>query len=183
MNAAETLTELLVHWREGYEVHARILPLVYADLRRIAGGLSAKERTDHTLQATVLVNEAYIRLVAGGPFESRGHFFGAAANAMRHALVDYARRRAAVKRGGELVRVELEESIAAPSVECQQILDMDDALSCLQAIEPRQAELVKLRYFAGLSVREAAEALSISVSTAKDDWAKAKEWLEKRLGP
>src|SRR5579872_6063290 len=110
MTASDTLTELLAQWQKGHDVHARILPQVYADLRRIAGGLSAKERADHTLQATGLVNEAYIRLVDGGPFNSRAHFFGAASNAMRQSLVDYARRRNAVKRGSALVRVELEEA-------------------------------------------------------------------------
>ncbi len=115
MTASDTLTELLAQWQDGHDVHERILPLVYADLRRIAGGLSAKERPDHTLQATGLVHEAYIRLVDGGPFENRAHFFGAAANAMRQTLVDYARRRKAFKRPTALVRVELEESLRRPT--------------------------------------------------------------------
>jgi RNA polymerase sigma factor (TIGR02999 family) len=181
MNASDTLTDLLAHWHKGHDVHARILPLVYADLRRIAGGLSARERTDHTLQATGLVNEAYIRLAAGGPFDSRAHFFGAAANAMRQTLVDYARRRNAVKRPSALVRVELEESSAAQSDEWREILEMDDALSRLEALNSRQHELVKLRYFAGLTLREAADALRISLSTAKADWSQAKTWLKKQF--
>lgn len=182
MTTSDSLTALLSQWKDGPDVHERILPLVYADLRRIAGSLSAKERTGHTLQATGLVSEAYIRLAEGGPYDSRAHFFGAAANAMRHALVDYARRRGARRRGGDWVRVEMEDSMAAPSEECQQIEDMHGALTCLETHEPRQAALVGLRYFAGLSVREAAETLGISESTAKEDWKKAKDWLQKRLG-
>lgn len=182
MTASDTLTELLGHWQEGHDVHARILPLVYMDLRRIAGGLSAKERPDHTLQATGLISEAYIRLVGGGPFNSRAHFFGAAASAMRRTLVDHARRRNAVKRGSAFVHVELEEASAtAQFKECQQILDMDEALSRLEAIDSRQFELVKLRYFAGLSLREAADVLGVCLSTAKADWASAKEFLQEQF--
>ena len=181
MSDSETLTELLAHWKEGHDVHARIMPLVYVDLRRLAGALFAKERPDHTLQATGLVSEAYIRLVDGGPFNSREHFFGAAANAMRQTLVDYARRRKAVKRGGEFERVELEDWSSVQAAECREILDMENALSRLEAIHSRRAELVKLRYFAGLSLEEAARVLEISPSTAKDDWTKAKQWLKEQF--
>jgi RNA polymerase sigma-70 factor (ECF subfamily) len=181
MTDSDTLTELLAQWQAGHDVHARILPLVYADLRRLAGGLTSKERLDHTLQPTGLVNEAYIRLVDGGPFNSRAHFFGAAANAMRRTLVDYARRRNAVKRGSLLVRVELNESCATQKEEWRQILDMEDALSRLEGIDTRQFELVKLRYFAGLSLREAAEVVGIGLSTAKADWAEAKKWLKEQF--
>src|SRR5438093_107152 len=125
MTASETLTELLGQWKKGHEVHARIMPLVYVDLRRLAGALFVRERRDHTLQATGLVSEAYIRLVHGGPFKSREHFFGAAANAMRQTLVDYARRRKTVKRGGELERVDLEDWSSVQAAECREILDME----------------------------------------------------------
>src|SRR5579872_952517 len=162
MTASDTLTELLAQWQKGHDVHARILPQVYADLRRIAGGLSAKERADHTLQATGLVNEAYIRLVDGGPFNSRAHFFGAAARAMRQTLVDYARRRNTIRRGSGFERVDLEDWSSVQAEECREILDMENALCRLEAIHPRRAELVKLRYFAGLSLEEAASVLDIS---------------------
>src|SRR5580693_2509094 len=108
MTTSETLTELLAKWSEGADVHTRVMPLVYSDLRRLAGALFARERRDHTLQPTGLISEAYIRLVDGGPFQSRDHFFGAAANAMRQTLVDYARKRNAGKRWGALERVELD---------------------------------------------------------------------------
>ena len=181
MESAETLTDWLAKWREGHTVHDRVMPMVYADLRRLAGRIFAHERPEHTLQATGLVSEAYIRLADGGPFDSREHFFGAAANAMRQTLVDYARRRAAFKRGSTYERVELDESYAALPLECREILDVENALACLEAKHPRRAELVKLRYFAGLSVKEAAKVLKISVSTAKDDWAEAKTWLQEQF--
>jgi len=180
MTASETLTELLAKWSDGTEVHRRVMPLVYSDLRRLAGALFAKERPDHTLQATGLVSEAYIRLVDGGPFDSRAHFFGAAARAMRQTLVDYARRRNTIRRGSGFERVDLEDWSSVQAEECREILDMENALCRLEAIHPRRAELVKLRYFAGLSLEEAASVLDISVSTAKEDWAKAKNWLKER---
>lgn len=181
MEASDTVTDLLARWQEGHEVHSRVMPLVYADLRHLAGCLFAKERVDHTLQPTGLVSEAYIRLAGGGPFSSRNHFFGAAANAMRQTLVDYARRRDAEKRGGSLERVELNEQSASVNDECREILAMDKALATLAALDSRQAELVKLRYFAGLTLREAADALDVSLSTAKGDWLKAKTWLKTQI--
>src|SRR5712691_886326 len=137
MTASATLTDLLAKWPEGHDVHARVMPLVYMDLRRLAGALFAKERPDHTLQATGLVSEAYIRLVDGRPFKSREHFFGSAANPMRETLVDYARRRNAVKRGSAFERVELHDSAAAQSEECGEILDMENALRRLETLHPR----------------------------------------------
>ena len=181
MTAPGALTELLARWREGEEVHSRVIPLVYADLRRLAGALFSKEKRDQTLQPTGLVNEAYIRLVDAGPFENREHFFGAAANAMRQTLVDYARRRNAGKRWGALERVELDERSASVQEECREILAIDQALNRLETLNPRQAEFVKLRYFAGLSLREAADALHVSPSTAKEDWSKARAWLKEQF--
>jgi len=182
MTASASITELLARWQEGEEVHARVMPLVYADLRRLAGSLFANERSDHSLQATGLVNEAYIRLAGGGPFENRRHFFGAAAKAMRRTLVDYARRRNAGKRWGSFERVELDDAAASAQEECREILAMDQVLGRLETLNSRQAELVKLRYFVGLSLREAAETMGVSLSTAKDDWSKAKAWLKEQFG-
>ncbi|HEY1760660.1 MAG TPA: ECF-type sigma factor [Bryobacteraceae bacterium] len=181
MVVSESVTELLTRWREGHTIHARVMPLVYADLRRMAGGLFSKERPEHSLQATGLVHEAYIRLITGGPFANRKHFFGAAANAMRQALVDHARRRDSNKRGGGLERVELNEASAGGYDEYREILAVDAALARLEVQSSRQYELVKLRYFAGLTLRETAEVLDISLSTAKDDWAKAKAWMQDQL--
>lgn len=179
--SSESITELLGRWSEGAEVHARVMPLIYSDLRRLAGALFARERIDHTLQATSLVTEAYIRLVGSGPFEDRKHFFGAAANAMRQVLVDHARRHYAAKRGGLFEHVELNDQCSSTTEECTEILAIHGALSRLKALDWRQHELVKLRYFAGLTLREAADVLDISLSTAKEDWSKAKTWLKKQF--
>src|ERR1035438_2921516 len=181
MTASDTVTDLLARWKEGPEIHSRVIPLIYADLRHLAGCLFRQERRDHTFQATDLVGEAYIRLVNGGPFKNRKHFFGAAANIMRWKLLDYARRRKAGRRWGACERVELDEQSCPAREECAEILAMDQVLCRLETLNPRQAELVKLRYFAGLSVQEAAEVLRITVGTAKHDWSKAKTWLKEHL--
>ena len=181
MTTPTPVTELLARWQEGPDIHSRVIPFVYEDLRRLAGRLFANERPDHTLQATGLVSEAYIRLADGGPFENREHFFGAAANAMRQTLVDYARRHNAGKRWASAERVELDDVSAPAEAECREILSMDQALRKLEDVSSRQAELVKLRYFAGLTLREAAQVLHVSYSTAKDDWTRAKAWLTKHL--
>lgn len=181
MTASETITDLLARWPEGRDIHSRVMPLVYADLRHLATCLFARERRDHSLQATDLVGEAYIRLVDSGAFKSRKHFFGAAANIMRWKLLDYARRRGAARRWGNCERVEFDERCTPALRECDEILAMDQALCRLKSRNPRQAKLVQLRYFAGLSVEEAAEILHISVGTAKDEWHKAKYWLKEQL--
>jgi RNA polymerase sigma-70 factor, ECF subfamily len=179
--SCENVTELLGRWSEGAEIHSRLMPLIYSDLRRLAGALFSRERADHTLQATSLVNEAYIRLVGSGPFEDRNHFFGAAANAMRRVLVDHARRHCSAKRGGMLEHVALDDQCASSTEECGEILAVHGALSRLEALDPRQHELVKLRYFAGLTLREAADVLGIGLSTAKEDWSEARAWLKKQF--
>jgi RNA polymerase sigma factor (TIGR02999 family) len=181
MQPSEGVLELLSRWSEGPDVHARVMPLVYEDLRRLAGHLFANERPDHTLQATGLVNEAYIRIAAAGPFANREHFFGTAANAMRQTLVDYARRHNARKRWGSAERVELDESVAVAEAECGEIAAMDHALVNLEKINARQAQLVKLRFFTGLTLKEAASVVGIGFTTAKEEWSKAKAWLKENL--
>ncbi len=181
ISSSESVTELLARWPEGADVHSRVMPLIYSDLRRLAGALFAKERIDHSLQATGLVNEAYIRLLGSGPFEDRNHFFGAAANAMRRILVEHARRHHAAKRGGLVEHVELDDQCSSTSDNCSEILAIDGALARLKALDERQHELVKLRYFTGLTLREAADVLGISLSTAKEDWSRAKAWLKKQF--
>lgn len=179
---SERLTSLLARWDQGDEVRSRILPLVYADLRQLARRMFAKERRKgHTLQATDLVGEAYIRLIKRGPFESRNHFFGAAAKVMEWKLIDHARRHNAAIRWGGQERVELDEDAASVQEECCEILAMSMALQQLEKRHPRKARLVRLRYFTGLSVKEAAAVLGIAVGTAKDDWQDAKKWLKARL--
>jgi RNA polymerase sigma factor (TIGR02999 family) len=162
-----------------------LLPLVYRELRRLAGQRLAREKPGQTLQATALVHEAYLRMVGGEEarrWNGRGHFFAAAAEAMRRILVDNARRKQAEKHGGRLERRDLKDvdiEAPAPSVD---ILALDEALARLEAEEPIQAELVKLRYFAGLSEEDAAGALGISRTTAQRYWRYAKAWLIVELG-
>src|SRR5262245_46855156 len=158
----------------------QLLPLVYRELRRLARQRLAREKPGQTLQATALVHEAYLRLV-GDPgaagWESRGHFFAAAAEAMRRILVENARRKRAEKHGGHMERRDLDEVEIEAGVPADDLLALDEALTKLAAEDPAKAELVKLRYFAGLSVEEAAQALGVSRATADRYWHYAKVWL------
>jgi len=157
-----------------------LLPLVYRELRQLASQRLAQEKPGQTLQATALVHEAYLRLVGQEDtrqWDGRGHFFAAAAEAMRRILVENARRKAGPKAGGDRQRVELatvEPAIEDPRVD---IIALDEALTALEAKDRRKADLVRLRFFAGLSIEQAAEALRVSVATANNDWSYAKSWL------
>jgi RNA polymerase sigma factor (TIGR02999 family) len=162
---------------------ADLLPLVYDELRKLAVARMAEERPGQTLQATALVHEAYVRLVgseATSRWNGRGHFFAAAAEAMRRILVDNARRKKSLRRGGEYRRVDLDE-VAGDEGQADELLSLSDALDELSREDPTKAELVKLRYFAGLSVQEAADALDVSRATADRYWAYAKAWLYCRI--
>jgi RNA polymerase sigma factor (TIGR02999 family) len=160
---------------------ADLLPLVYDALRQLAAARMAAERPGHTLDATALVHEAYLRLVGDQQFDGRGHFFAAAAEAMRRILVEAARRRAATKRGGELVRVPLTEDLAAGAPDSD-VLAVHEVVDQLAAHDPRAAELVKLHVFAGLPLGRAAAVLGISERVAYRDWAFARAWMFRRLG-
>jgi len=168
---------------------AELLPLVYAELRKLAAARLARAQPGHTLDATALVHEAYLRLVApvadapgSTRFDGRGHFFAAAAEAMRRILVEQARRRVAAKRGGGAVRAEVDpDRVAAPAPD-EELLALSEALDKLAAAHPEKAALVKLRYFTGLSADEAADALGISPSTADRHWAYARAWLKRAMG-
>jgi RNA polymerase sigma factor (TIGR02999 family) len=164
----------------------QLLPLVYAELRRLAAQRLAREASGNTLQPTALVHEAYLRLVGEDDvhWNSRGHFFAAAAEAMRRILVESARRRRSGKRGGDRERQELDaEQLAAPETR-EDLLALDEALNRLAAANPEAANLVQLRYFAGLSLPEAAESLGISARTAGRVWAYARAWLRREIeGP
>jgi RNA polymerase sigma factor (TIGR02999 family) len=160
---------------------AELLPLAYDELRRLAVARLAAERPGHTLQPTALVHEAYLRLVGGGQprdWNGRGHFFAAAAEAMRRILVESARRKRRVRHGGDRDRVHLDE-VAVPAADDRttDLLALDEALTAFAREEPAKAELVKLRYFAGLTLEEAAGCLGISLATAKRHWALARAWL------
>jgi RNA polymerase sigma factor (TIGR02999 family) len=163
----------------------QLLPLVYDELKKLAAARLAHERPGQTLQATALVHEAYLRLVGpsgnGQPWNGRGHFFAAAAEAMRRILVESARRKGRFKHGGGQNRIDLEDASPVAAEVSDDLLALDEALTRLAAESPIKAELVKLRYFAGLSVEEAAGVLDISPATAKRYWAYAKAWLHEAL--
>ena len=157
---------------------ADLFPLVYTELRALAAAKLAREQAGHSLDATALVHEAYLKLVGDQQFDGRGHFFAAAAEAMRRILVDQARTRRALKRGGGAVRVDVEpDRLTAPAPD-DELLALDEALSRLAESHPEHAALVKLRYFAGLSADDAASALGISPSTADRRWTFARAWLK-----
>jgi RNA polymerase sigma factor (TIGR02999 family) len=163
----------------------QLLPLVYGELRRLAAEKLAHEKPGQTLQATALVHEAYLRLVGrekSSHWSGRGHFFAAAAEAMRRILVDQARRRRAAKRGGRAGREELMESTIAAPKPAVDVLALHEALERLEKIDPPCANLVRLRFFAGLTMGEAAEALAMSVRSAHDLWSYARSWLRREIG-
>jgi RNA polymerase sigma factor (TIGR02999 family) len=162
----------------------QLLPLVYDELRRLAAAKLTQEAPGQTLQATALVHEAYLRLVdveKAQHWDSRGHFFAAAAEAMRRILIDNARRRRSQRRGGEAKRQSLESLEAAAPASDEELLAIDEALERLHRLDAPKAELVKLRYFGGLTIPEAAQALGISVTTANRYWAYARAWLHEEL--
>lgn len=180
------VTALLGEWSRGNRTALnQLLPLVYAELRRVAARQLRNERADHTLQPTALVHEVYIRLVDQRQVDwhNRAHFFGVAAQVMRRILVDHARRHGASKRGEGVRRVSIDEArdVAAASNEIP-VLALDQALDRLEKVDAELAKVVELRAFGGLTIEEAAHVLSVSPSTAKRDWRTAKAWLNRELG-
>jgi RNA polymerase sigma factor (TIGR02999 family) len=161
----------------------QLLPLVYEELRRLAAQKAAQEKPGHTLQATALVHEAYLRLVGDDDprWSGRGHFYAAAAEAMRRILVEKARRRKRIRHGGGRQRIDLDEAFALAPAAGDDLLALDEALTRLAALNPARAELVKLRFFAGLTMPEAAEALGVSLATAERYWTFARTWLYAEL--
>jgi RNA polymerase sigma factor (TIGR02999 family) len=187
MSPMTDVTRILSAIEQG-DPHAaeRLLPLVYDELRRLAARRLAQEKPGQTLQATALVHEAYLRLVGGGKarsWDSRGHFFAAAAEAMRRILVDKARRKQRRRHGSGVRQQPLEgnEPAIASPVDAIDLLALDEALNRLEAASPRRARLVKLRYFAGLTLPEVAALLDIARSTAEADWTYAKAWLKREM--
>ena len=156
----------------------KLFPLVYSELHRLARAYMRRERPNHTLQPTALINEAYMRLAqASVDWQNRAHFIGVAATAMRRILVDHARAHMAAVRGGEFQQVEWTEALGLPAERSEELIALDEALHQLEKLDARQAKLIELRYIGGLSFEEAADVLEISPRTAKRDWAMARLWL------
>lgn len=181
----ENITQLLNQWSDGDErALDRLTPLVYQELRQQAARYLRRERPGHTMQTTALINEAYLRLIDAKEvrWQGRAHFFAIAANLMRRILVDHARQRNAVKRGGSPVHVTLDRIVATANQSKVDVLAIDEALTKLAAVDRQQAQIVELRFFSGLSVEETAAALGISPRTVKRDWSVARAWLRREIG-
>jgi RNA polymerase sigma factor (TIGR02999 family) len=184
MTTSRSVTALLADWSRGNQgALEHLLPLVYAELRRIAARQLRKERSGHTLQPTALVHEVYLRLVDQRQVDWRGraHFFGVAAQMMRRVLVDHARRRTASKRGDGAPCVPIEDAQAIAASEDVPVLALDRALDKLHKVDAELARLIELRAFGGLTIEEAAHVLNVSPSTAKRDWRTAKAWITREL--
>ena len=181
---SQQITQLLQSWNQGDQgAIEQLVPLVYDELHRLARRYMSDERPGHVLQTTALVNEAYLRLVdsAHANWEGRTHFFGVCAKVMRRILVDWARSRHALKRGGDVSSLDLDEALAASNQPGTDLVAIDDALQALAALDPRKGQVVELRFFGGLSVKETAEVLKVSPETVQRDWKLAKSWLRREL--
>ena len=184
MSASGEVTVLLSAWREGdQKALEKLIPIVYGDLRRIAARYMRSENDGHTLQATALVHEAYLRLMRerDRTWENRAHFFGVAAQIMRNLLVDHARAAARTKRGGGAGEIHLDAAATLSTVDPEDLLALDDALRRLTEVDPRASRIVELRYFVGLTTEEIAEVIGASGRTVKRDWSTAKAWLRAEL--
>jgi RNA polymerase sigma factor (TIGR02999 family) len=180
----ENITALLAAWGDGdRQALDELIPLVHAELRRLAHHYMAHERPGHTLQTTALVNEAYLRLVdrRGVAWQSRAHFLAIAANSMRKILIDIARRSSAEKRGARSPVFSLDAALDPPDLKSRELIALDDALSALADQDPRKAKVVEMRFFGGLEAKEAAEVLNVSEETILRDWKLAKAWLRREL--
>lgn len=180
----QEVTQLLADWGRGDKsAFDKLVPLVHEELRRIAGRQMSHERPGHTLQATALVNEAYVKLAGHDGFEwhNRAHFYAVCAQVMRHILIDHARGHARDKRGGGAVQVSLDEAIAVIENRADELVALDEALRFLETVDPQKGKLVELRYFGGLSIEETAEVLDISPRTVRREWRRAKAWLYRMI--
>lgn len=178
------VTQLLVDYSNGKRDALDVLtPLVYGELRNLAARYLRRERSDHTLQSTALVHEAYLRLIDQNQvrWQNRAHFFGVAAQMIRRILVDHARTRHAQKRGGNAQKLSLDEAIGLPERRDLDIVALDDALKLLAELDAQQSKVIELRFFGGLSIEETAEALGISPATVKREWVTARAWLLRQL--
>jgi RNA polymerase sigma factor (TIGR02999 family) len=183
-HSRQDVTDLLIEWGKGdQEALHQLMPLVYDELRRLASRHLRHERPGHTLQTTALVHEAYLKLVdqKNMTWQNRVQFFAASAQVMRHILVDHARNRRALKRGGENIRLSLDEAKMSSEKKDADLLSLNEALNSLAVIDPQQSRVVELRIFGGLTVEETAEALGISTRTVKREWSMAKAWLHRQI--
>jgi RNA polymerase sigma factor (TIGR02999 family) len=181
---SHNVTQMLLDWSEGdREALEKLIPIVYGELRLRAARYLRRERPGHTLQTTALIHETYLRLVEqkNVQWQNRAHFFAIAAQLMRRILVDHARQRDAAKRGGKDLTLTLDEAIAAFPVRDINLMALDETLTRLAEIDPRQSRVVELRYFSGLSIEETAEVLGVSPATVKLDWSMAKAWLRREM--
>jgi RNA polymerase sigma factor (TIGR02999 family) len=180
----QDVTRLLLNWGAGdRQALDELTPLVYEELRRLASRYLRRERADHTLQSTALVHEAYMRMVdqRNVKWQNRAQFFGLAAEMIRRILVDHARAHRAEKRGGEAVKLALDEALDAAAGRDMELVRLDEALKKLAELDPQQSRIVELRYFGGLTIDETAESLGVSPATVKRDWVVAKAWLRRQL--
>lgn len=181
----QQVTQLLKQWQEGSnEALEALMPLVYKELKRLAGSYLRRERSDHTLQSAALVNEAYLRLVDQNQtrWQNKAHFYGIAAQMMRRILADHARGHNAAKRGSGLPELELDEAVAQAKGRSVDLLGLEEALQKLEKLDPQQGRIVELRFFSGLSIEDTANVLAISPATVKRDWAAARAWLFREMG-
>jgi RNA polymerase sigma factor (TIGR02999 family) len=183
-SSSTRINRLLADWGQGNEeARDALIPVVYGELRRLARRHLWRERPDHTLQSAALVNEAYLRLVRQDvpQWQNRAHFFGVAAQLMRHILVDHARNRMAAKRGGSAPRLVLDPELAPAQNPEIDLVALDDALGRLSTLDPQQGRLIELRFFGGLSIEETAVVLGVSPATVKREWATARAWMRREL--
>jgi RNA polymerase sigma factor (TIGR02999 family) len=184
MSSPQEVTQLLIEWSHGDQAALdKLVPLVYDELRRLAHRYMRRERADHTLQTTALVNEVYLRLVdqKKSNWQNRAQFFAVCAQLMRRILVDYARRRHYAKREGEALKVSLEEAAVVSKERASEIIALDDALTSLESLDPTKSRIVELRFFGGLTSEETAEVIGMSLRTVEREWRKAKAWLYHQL--
>jgi RNA polymerase sigma factor (TIGR02999 family) len=183
-SSAQEITNLLLAWGKGEEeAFEKLMPLVYQELRKLARSYLNRQRPGHTLQTTALVNEAYLRLIDSSrvQWQNRAHFFAISANLMRRILVDFARSRGNLKRGGGAQRISLDQALEISVDRSAELVALDDALKTLATMNSRQSRIVELRYFGGLSEEEVAEALKVSPRTVRRDWSLARAWLYREL--
>jgi RNA polymerase sigma-70 factor, ECF subfamily len=182
--SSQEVTQLLAAWGKGdRSALDKLLPLVHSELRRIAQRQMSQERPGHTLQATALVNEAYLKLAGQQGFEwqNRAHFFAVCAQVMRHILIDHARAHARDKRGGGMVKVSLNDALVVAEDQAAHFVALDEALRVLEHLDPQKGKIVELRYFGGLSVEEAAGVMNVSPRTVRREWQRAKAWLYRMM--